>query len=48
MVAQVSCSKGSGFYITDYRSDSYKQAAKKDAPKSATSDTKSNKKKEAA
>jgi putative FmdB family regulatory protein len=28
--------KGGGFYITDYRSDSYKQAAKKDsaAPKS--------------
>jgi len=24
--------KGSGFYITDYRSESYKQAAKKDAP----------------
>jgi putative FmdB family regulatory protein len=24
--------KGSGFYITDYRSDSYKEAAKKDAP----------------
>ncbi len=23
--------KGSGFYITDYRSDSYKQGAKKDA-----------------
>ena len=23
--------KGSGFYITDYRSDSYKQAAKKEA-----------------
>lgn len=23
--------KGSGFYITDYRSDSYKQAAKKDS-----------------
>jgi putative FmdB family regulatory protein len=23
--------KGSGFYITDYRSESYKQAAKKDA-----------------
>ena len=22
--------KGSGFYITDYRSDSYKEAAKKD------------------
>lgn len=26
--------KGSGFYITDYRSESYKQAAKKDAPSS--------------
>ncbi|HEV3408922.1 MAG TPA: zinc ribbon domain-containing protein, partial [Chthoniobacterales bacterium] len=24
--------KGSGFYITDYRSSSYKEAAKKDAP----------------
>ena len=24
--------KGSGFYITDYRSDSYKQAASKDKP----------------
>lgn len=24
--------KGSGFYITDYRSDSYKEAAKKDKP----------------
>ena len=24
--------KGSGFYITDYRSDSYKEAAKKDVP----------------
>jgi len=24
--------KGSGFYITDYRSDSYKQAAKKESP----------------
>lgn len=24
--------KGSGFYITDYRSDSYKQGAKNDAP----------------
>jgi putative regulatory protein, FmdB family len=24
--------KGSGFYITDYRSESYKQAAKKDPP----------------
>lgn len=29
--------KGSGFYITDYRSESYKQAAKKDAaPAAAT------------
>ncbi len=24
--------KGSGFYITDYRSSSYKEAAKKDSP----------------
>jgi len=24
--------KGSGFYITDYRSDSYKKAAKKESP----------------
>ncbi len=24
--------KGSGFYITDYRSEKYKQAAKKDSP----------------
>jgi putative FmdB family regulatory protein len=29
--------KGSGFYITDYRSDSYKEAAKKDKPASASS-----------
>jgi len=29
--------KGSGFYITDYRSENYKQAAKKDAPASSTS-----------
>jgi putative FmdB family regulatory protein len=29
--------KGSGFYITDYRSDKYKEAAKKDAPPSSTS-----------
>ena len=28
--------KGSGFYITDYRSDSYKEAAKKDAPAAAS------------
>lgn len=26
--------KGSGFYETDYRSDGYKQSAKKDSPKS--------------
>ena len=28
--------KGSGFYITDYRSDSYKEAAKKDTSKHET------------
>lgn len=28
--------KGSGFYITDYRSENYKAAAKKDAPAAAT------------
>jgi putative FmdB family regulatory protein len=37
--------KGSGFYITDYRSEGYKQAAKKDSeahkPASTSSDTKS-------
>lgn len=27
--------KGSGFYITDYRSDSYREAAKKDVPAAA-------------
>jgi putative FmdB family regulatory protein len=27
--------KGSGFYITDYRSDSYREAAKKDVPATA-------------
>jgi putative FmdB family regulatory protein len=27
--------KGSGFYVTDYRSSSYKEAAKKDAPATA-------------
>ena len=27
--------KGSGFYITDYRSDSYKQAQKSDRPESS-------------
>ena len=29
--------KGSGFYITDYRSDKYKEAAKKDAAPAASS-----------
>ena len=29
--------KGSGFYITDYRSDNYKEAAKKDKPASSSS-----------
>src|SRR5205809_6027949 len=29
--------KGSGFYITDYRSDKYKEAAKKDSPAPASS-----------
>ena len=33
--------KGSGFYITDYRSDKYKEAAKKDASAPASSDSKS-------
>ena len=35
--------KGSGFYITDYRSDKYKEAAKKDAAPAASggSDSKS-------
>ncbi len=28
--------KGSGFYITDYRSKSYQEGAKKDAPASST------------
>jgi len=28
--------KGSGFYVTDYRSDSYKEAAKKDSPTAAS------------
>jgi putative FmdB family regulatory protein len=28
--------KGSGFYITDYRSEGYKEAAKKDAPPAAS------------
>ena len=29
--------KGSGFYITDYRSEKYKEAAKKDAPATTSS-----------
>ena len=29
--------KGSGFYITDYRSEKYKEAAKKDSAPAATS-----------
>ncbi len=31
--------KGSGFYITDYRSKEYKEAAKKDVPSSAPATT---------
>jgi predicted nucleic acid-binding Zn ribbon protein len=33
--------KGSGFYITDYRSENYKQGAKKDAPAPTTSSSES-------
>jgi putative FmdB family regulatory protein len=33
--------KGSGFYITDYRSDSYKQAAKKDSEPSSSASSSS-------
>ena len=33
--------KGSGFYITDYRSDKYKEAAKKDSAPAPSSDKKS-------
>lgn len=32
--------KGSGFYITDYRSDSYKKAAEADKAPSGASDSK--------
>lgn len=32
---------GSGFYITDYRSDSYKKAAKKDSASTSSSSTSS-------
>src|SRR5947207_9977902 len=40
--------KGSGFYITDYRSDSYKEAAKKEAPSTSSGGEKSAAPKEAA
>ena len=40
--------KGSGFYTTDYRSDSYKEAAKKEAPAASTGGEKSAKSKEPA
>jgi predicted nucleic acid-binding Zn ribbon protein len=33
--------KGSGFYITDYRSNSYKEGAKKEAPAPAAAGEKS-------
>ena len=33
--------KGSGFYITDYRSDKYKEAAKKDSAAPPAGDSKS-------
>ena len=32
--------KGTGFYITDYRSEKYKEAAKNDRPTTSTSDSK--------
>ena len=38
--------KGSGFYQTDYRSDSYKKAAEKDKPGEGKSDKKSEPKSE--
>jgi putative FmdB family regulatory protein len=40
--------KGSGFYITDYRSDSYKEAAKKEAPSTPAPAEKSTASKETA
>jgi hypothetical protein len=40
--------KGSGFYTTDYRSDSYKEAAKKESPAPASGGEKSAKPKEPA
>ena len=35
--------KGSGFYITDYRSDGYKESAKKDKNESSDKSTSSDK-----
>jgi putative FmdB family regulatory protein len=40
--------KGSGFYITDYRSDSYKEAAKKETPATSSGEEKSTAPKESA
>jgi putative FmdB family regulatory protein len=40
--------KGSGFYITDYRSNSYKEAAKKETPATSVATEKSSGTKEAA
>lgn len=37
--------KGSGFYITDYRSDSYKKDASKDKPSTVKSESKTKDKK---
>ena len=37
--------KGSGFYITDYRSDSYSKAAKAESSSSISSDSKTKTKK---
>jgi putative FmdB family regulatory protein len=36
--------KGSGFYVTDYRSDKYKEAAKKDSAAAAPASTSTDKK----
>ncbi len=35
--------KGSGFYITDYRSEKYKEAAKRDSAPASSSDSKGSK-----
>ena len=35
--------KGSGFYVTDYRSEKYKEAAKKDSPPASSGDGKASK-----